>query len=325
MAHLPRRRSLLTGPPSGDRVNWRPGLLVVALLAACSAPPALSPSVEALASASARPSASAAEETASVPHAPSESAAASPDAPAGPVEVGGLAQTTVDRLRIREDPGLAAVSLGTLGEGRISYVVAGPVSADGFDWYLVSGLGLSPRTGCMTPINTDPFDCPVWFGWAAAQGPGGDPWLVAGAIDCPPWPRPLITDYFVYALSPRGYLACFGAEVRSVVGFYPQIPEDAGLGGACANVPSDLAWIGCNLGYERIVPDPATGFSGSLVLAIDPASGVELPARGQWIEVTGQYAHPAAEECTWADPPEASILSCRSQFVVESARAVSPP
>lgn len=59
-----------------------------------------------------------------------------------------------------------------------------------------------------------------------------------------------------------GYLACFGDEARSVVGFYPEIPDDAGLGGACAGVPSGMEWITCNLGYEQIVGDAAAGFFG---------------------------------------------------------------
>lgn len=308
---------------------WRVSLLLVIVLAACSgSPPASSPSVGGPASASSAASASPPEATAtaSVSEAPSASAVASPEAPTEAVEVGGLVRTTVDRLRIRESPGTEAFSLGTLAEGEIGYVVEGPVAADGFDWFLISALGLPLASGCTTPISTNPFGCPVWFGWTAAAGSDGDPWLVPGSIDCPDWPSPLITDDFLYGVQQYGYLSCFGDEVRSVVGFYPEIPDDAGLGGACAEVPPDLAWIGCNLGYEHIVSDPSVGFLGAgFVLAIDPASGVEMPARGQWVEVAGRYDHPAAQACTWGEPPEKATLACRAQFVVESARVASAP
>lgn len=292
----------------------RATLLFLILLVGCAAQPeASSPSASASPQLSASATSSA-EATASVPE-PS----VSPD-----VKVDALARTTVDRLQIREDPGLGGVSLGTLAEGDVGYVVAGPVAADGFDWYLLSALGLPAASGCVTPINTDPLNCPTWFGWAASQGPDGDPWLVAGAVDCPPWPSPQMTDDFVFGVQRYAYLACFGDDVRSIVGFYPAIPPEAGLGGMCAFEAGDLGWIGCNLGIEHIVLDAQAEFSSpGLVLAIDPASGVQMPARGQWIEVTGRYDHPAAQGCTWEG--EASVLACRAEFVVESVRAVDAP
>ncbi len=301
--------------------------LLLIVLVGCAAPAISSPSDEGLASASPGTSTSApvsAEANAPVPEAPPASASASPD---GQVEIDALVSTAVDRLRIREEPGLGGASLGTLYEGAISYVLSGPVSADGFEWYLVSSLGIPQASGCITPIQTDPYDCPAWLGWAAAHGPEGDPWLVPGTIDCPTWPSPVMAEDFVFGVPWYGYLACFGDDVRSIVGFYPKIPDPPpDRGGACGFDTGDLVWIGCNLGYERIVLDAAADFFGpGLVLTIDPASGVQMPMRGQWIEVTGRYDHPAAQGCTWGDPPEASVFGCRSRFVVESVRAVDAP
>lgn len=325
MTRRPRRTCRLFRLPGP--LTIRAAITLVIVLGGCAAPPgASSPAVDAPESVSPQASASPSAATPSVSEAPSPSAAASPDAPEGTVEVGALARTTVERLRIREEPGLEGASLGTLAESEVGYVLAGPVPADGYDWYLLSALSLPQASGCITPIDTDPYNCPTWLGWAAARGPDGDPWLVAGTIDCPLWPSPLMTADFVFGVQRYAYLACFGDEERSVVGFYPEFPENGGLGGACADVPDELAWIGCNLGYEHVVFDPATGFFGpGLVLTIEPASGVQLPGRGQWIEVTGQYDHPAAQQCTWGDPPEATVLLCRAQFVVASARAVSAP
>lgn len=259
---------------------------------------------------------------------PSADASASVEAsPAGaPLAVGGLAEAAVADLSLRKEPGVDGELLGTLPDGSASYVVDGPVSADGHEWYLLSGLGLPQASGCAGPLVTDPFSCPVWFGWAASRGADGVAWLEPAEPTCPEWPTARLTNDLVIAVQRVVYLACFGDEPRTTVGYFPEVPGDAGLGGACPIVPLEMSWIGCNLGYTHIVPDEATDFFGpGLVLAVDPNSEVQMPNRGQWIEVTGQYDHPAAAECTWGDPPEQSQLECRVQFVVESARAVEPP
>src|SRR5688572_31046182 len=138
----------------------RAALLMLLLITGCAAQPgASSPSAEGLAPVSPQTAASATPSAEATSSAPPASASAIPD---GVIEVDALIRTAVDRLRIREDPGLARPSLGTLAEGEIGYVLAGPVSADGFDWYLVSALGLPYASGCITPISTDPFDCPTW-------------------------------------------------------------------------------------------------------------------------------------------------------------------
>jgi hypothetical protein len=48
-----------------------------------------------------------------------------------------------------------------------------------------------------------------------------------------------------------------------------------------------------------------------LMFTVDPASGATLPERGQWIEITGAFDHPAAQEC----PGVSRILECRATFV----------
>lgn len=256
---------------------------------------------------------------------PSASDSASPGATSAPmVELGvnSVARTVVDGLRLREEPGTAATSLGTLANGSPSFVVDGPVSADGYAWYLLGGLGIPQNSGCAGPLTTDPWECPVWFGWAASASPEGDPWLEQTSPDCPTWPEVVSTD-ISFGIGRIAYLACYGDEQRTLVGFYPEIPDDAGLGGACAEVPEAMSWIGCNLGYEHLVPDEATGFGFGFVFSVDPS--VTMPDRGQWLEVTGRFDHPSAQECTYGDPPEESVMYCRAQFVVESVTTASAP
>ena len=82
---------------------------------------------------------------------PSASAAATASAelPAQPVlAADSVVATTVADLTVREAPGLGSERLGSLEDGALSFVAGGPTDADGFRWYLVSGLGLPPDTGC---------------------------------------------------------------------------------------------------------------------------------------------------------------------------------
>lgn len=261
--------------------------------------------------------------------APSQPAVASPSAEpeASPVPVAiavdGLARTTVAGLRLRDTPGLAGRELGTLADGAVSYVVDGPVAADGYAWYLLSGLGLPQASGCAT-VKTDPWECPAWFGWAAAAGPAGDAWLETGTTECPAWSSDRLTDEMI-ALQRIAYLACYAGESLSTVAYFPVLPDDAGLGGACRDVPEGLSWIGCNLGYTQVVTDELGAMLGpGLVLAVDPA-GVEMPDRGQWLRITGRYDHAAAQDCTYGEKPALSTLYCRAEFVLESVEPVPAP
>lgn len=265
--------------------------------------------------------------SASPPAPETESPSATPssapaETPSTAITVDTVVRTTVAGLRLREEPTTGAASLGTLSNGAQSYVVDGPVPADGYSWYLLSGLGIPQYSGCAGPMATDPWECPVWFGWAAAGSPEGDAWLAEGDPDCPSWPE-VVNQDIILGVQRIAYLACFGDEERSLTGFYPLIPEDAGLGGACAGVPDDLSWIACNLGYEHINPSEADPFGSGFVFSVDPA--VAMPDRGQWVRVTGRFDHPAADDCTFGEPAIRSVLQCRAQFVVERAEVVPAP
>ncbi len=231
-----------------------------------------------------------------------------------------IVEAVVSDLNLRDAPGLSGGILGSLPMGAPSVVIDGPVRADGFDWYEIHALGLSMGTGCEEPYLTEPFNCPGWVGWAAAAGSDGRPWLVEDDYPCPSWPQTKLTEVFVYGVPQFAGLACYGGEERTLTGFYPEIPPD-GLGGACGEVPDEIYWLGCNLGYEQVVLGTTDGFfSSAFILAVPPA--VTMPARGQWIEVTGSYDDPAAADCTFGTLPEVSVFRCRTQFVVSAVRAV---
>lgn len=231
-----------------------------------------------------------------------------------------IVETVVSDLNLRDAPGRSGGILGSLAPGAASVVIDGPVNADGFDWYEIHSLGLSMGTGCEEPILTEPFNCPFWSGWAAAAGSDGRPWLAEADFSCPAWPEQKLTEAFVFGVPQYAGLACYGGEQRTLTGFYPEIPPD-GLGGACGDVPDEIYWLGCNLGYEHLVLGPTDGFfSSAFILAVPPE--VAMPARGQWVEVTGSYDDPAAADCTFGMPPEVSVFRCRTQFVVSAVRTV---
>ena len=168
--------------------------------ATASESPAPSASASALASGSAAPRASA-----------TAAATASDGAPAQPdLAVDSVVATTVENLTVRGAPGLGSERLGSLESGALSFVAGGPTDADGFRWYLVSGLGLPPDTGCAGEPETDPYNCPIWFGWVAAASDAGEPWLVAQDIACPE--DPLTAESLAVGRTALERLACFGSE-----------------------------------------------------------------------------------------------------------------
>jgi hypothetical protein len=57
-----------------------------------------------------------------------------------------------------------------------------------------------------------------------------------------------------------------------------------------------------------------------LDFTVDPPSGVVLPERGQWIEITGAFDHPAAQQC---GSDAGGRLVCRAVFVITAVRTVA--
>ncbi|MEO7664104.1 MAG: glycosyl hydrolase family 18 protein, partial [Candidatus Limnocylindrales bacterium] len=80
--------------------------------------------------------------------------------------VGGFGTVLVDGLKLRAAPGTTAGILTTLSAGDALAITGGPTSADGYDWYQVTG-----------PVRQwSPVD-PVQVGGWVAAGTSGDPYL----------------------------------------------------------------------------------------------------------------------------------------------------
>jgi hypothetical protein len=256
----------------------------------------------------------------------------SPTPAPGTIVVDGLAKSTVDSLAVRARAGTSGTQLGTINTGQFGFVVAGPVSADGYAWYQLSAVGLPPNAGCEAPRRTTPFNCPDWFGWVAAGKSGGPAWLEPMTQSCPTSPMNVEALVEGPASGPRTALerlACYRSSQIRIRGWFPTIPPDAGLGGTCGANPPSLFWLECGfLNYNGLVASESAGFRGTaLQLSINPASGVVMPPRGRWVEVVGHLDDAAARDCRPSGGGEQdlieAVLGCRGQFVAESATAVA--
>jgi hypothetical protein len=261
-------------------------------------------------------------------------ATASADVPTQPdLAVDSVVATTVDNLTVRGAPGLGSERLGSLENGSLSFVAGGPTDADGFRWYLVSGLGLPPNSGCAGDLETDPYNCPIWFGWVAAASESGEPWLVEQDIACPE--EPYTAENLALGRTALERLSCLGPDPFTFRGYWPEIPDDAGLGGACTSQDTPSGWLICqNTNYDTIVIDEDEDMFGvGLKVSIDPETDATMPERGTWVEVRAHLDDPAAQQCgedavgasAEERTPEQIVLACRSEAVLEEAKAVDGP
>jgi hypothetical protein len=250
---------------------------------------------------------------------------------AGAILIDGLAKSTVNALTVRAKPGTASARLGSIDAGQLGFVVAGPVSADGYAWYQLSAVGLPANAGCEPPLQTTPFTCPAWLGWVAAGPSGGQAWLEATTVPCPA--SPLNHEALVVeprSLTPLERLACYRSTPIRFRAWWPEIPPDAGLGGACGAVAPNPTWLMCQgLYYNHLVISDSADEVVGLSISIDPASGVTMPPRGQWVEVVAHLDDPAARDCTplggGDQDPVSAVLTCRGEFVAESVNPVAGP
>lgn len=293
-----------------------------------------SPTPSISSSASAAPSSAASGSPGSSATASTPASAGASAAPGTPLAVDTVVEAVADRISLRADPGLSGERLGSLALGSPSFVVAGPTDADGYRWYQVSGLGLPPNSGCAGPFETDPYNCPAWFGWVAAASDAGEPWLAPADADCPA--TPVAVEELIIGRTDIQRLACFGAEPFTFRAFWPELPDDAGLGGSCAAQDEPSGWLLCqDINYNVVTVDEGTDNLGGVgvQVSIDPAGGATMPERGTWVELTVYLDDPAAQGCDDAAQaleeqillPEQYVLGCRAQMVVESVTAVDGP
>jgi hypothetical protein len=266
---------------------------------------------------------------------PSPSESAAPTQPAVdsvPVPADTYAIVTATDLRVRSKPGVSDDSKKLeplLQPGHIVLVLDGPVQASGYDWYLVQ------------PIPSD-MDPPRYlFGWIAAAGEYGEPWIGPASMDCPPLPETVEDVGKITNEAPAYFqITCFGAKEISFRARFGVVE------GECEN-PGERSW-----GIDPTWLQPCTGNMFTLA-PIDPSDSSAW-FRPRWspdvdtsladdpmippdewpiVEVTGMFDHPAAQTCrnqpAYDNPsqpepdPAHTVLACRMEFVVTSLREVN--
>lgn len=272
--------------------------------------------------------------------APAESVSASPGGSSGltasaSASAGGgfapdaIVSIAVEALTLRETAGLEGDAVWLLPEGTLGFVIEGPVEADGLTWYELSGMGLPYASGCITPEPGGLLEgCPAWLGWVAAAAEDGTAYL-ASAAD-PQCPEPPHTIESLSEMQSTLRLICLDAEPLTFRAWWPEEPDDQGQGATCPAADSELAWLACpNTSDNGLNADPSDP-GRRLTVSIDPASGVSMPDRGQWVEVTGHFDDPTARRCgevaeLMDSDAGATVFTCRLQLVVTAVAPTTAP
>lgn len=214
-----------------------------------------------------------------------------------------IGKVLADGVRVRSMPTVHPASIKyvpLLRSGERVFVAAGPVAADGYDWFLVDA-----------PVE---YGEPPLFGWAAFESRDGETWIAGDdAVDCPELPKEAqqlgITNEDVL-------IHCFGSRDLSfeLEANLFCLPDDP------ARVEHD--WLARECG---LLSGDACGFCG-LRIAAHPDSGIELPdvpdiATGDWA-ITGHFDDPAAASCAIGRDADDGLLAewavhyCRGTFVM---------
>ena len=302
-----------------------PAIVIVCLIAsACAAdapggsPQTPAPTREALTS---PPAAERASPTATATEEPTPSPSPTATSPRA-LSPGVVAEVVAEDLTFRS----SASTSGTPVEGRESlqpgdllFVVEGPVSADGFDWYRAV-----PSLDAPDPRTSE-------IGWVAARPSGSDDaYVVPADIRCPDEP---VTVSDLMSIEALGAVACFG---DGDLVFRAWVTETTGLGGYCG-CDASPEWLAHPFAAFVALDDEETAYivdgDGRWFSAYIDRDAVQQPEVGQWVEVAGHFDDPAAEACEWTetDPgfgpfdPTLVVVHCRARFVAAGFERVAGP
>jgi hypothetical protein len=203
------------------------------------------------------------------------------------------------------------------------FVIDGPVSGSGYDWYLIDPL---------SEVDLQVHPDPPSPGWVAAASRDGEPWLAPSAAHCLDTPLGWLKSEFVYPPVGLSGVACFGDRTLRFTALYSSRSREG-----CVDTTGpwriEPSWFAPCQDREYRLADPETNLpqgGNTLGVAIEPKVDLrDLPdlAPDEWllVDVAGRFAHPAADDCravpTGGDgegPPrrEVVVLGCRAQFVV---------
>lgn len=263
--------------------------------------------------------------SASPAESPTNAASASPSPSQAAEPRLAITSSTVDGLRLRAGPSLAAdvvefltgnPAVRRIDAGQLLAALDGPVASDGYDWYLVQVIGGGPGSERL--------------GWAATPQEG-DAWLVPSELECPAAPPGLEATM---AMGPAAALYCSDGEDLRLEGYV--------VTGFGCNVmgnfePMWLAHPCANMSF--ISPAPLGTIDRPTFLHY-PAPGVTNPtltfSDDQVVRIVGHYDDAAAAGCVIepaddldpgspgyaASDPAADVAVCRLRFVVTEVMAL---
>lgn len=233
-----------------------------------------------------------------------------------------IAEVVTTDLVMRTAPAVSPESIiypGRLGPGDRLYLVEGPVSADGFDWYLGS-----PYEALVNEEADATSQVWVRFGWVAAADKTGEAWIVPIEADCP-------SDATVEILSGLPFelrLACFGSGPISLDG--EVTCPHLGLP-TPAPQPDWLTWDACYLVPPGAPPYAPFGGPQQSIAIHYPPEAERLTGA---LSITGHFDDPRSTECKFFVPMQegdiysqdlfhrAQKLTCRASFVVDRAEPI---
>lgn len=236
------------------------------------------------------------------------------------LEAGTVVQTITDDLRMRSLPEVSDRSEllePLLSRGRVLWVLSGPVTADGYDWYEVVTTDLGNRDGW--PMA----------GWVAVASQAGEAWIGEYSLACIPGRETHVLSTIFLGPAAGGIgLFCYGSEslpIEDPVEVTCVASEPTGIRG----IPT---WL---VNPSRVIQVRARSESRAQFTVREHPS-LEWPGLGpcddgeSTYQLEGHFGDAAAETCSirddTADPPtideRAAVHFCMSQFVVTRATLV---
>ena len=316
------------------------GVVLLAILATVLAVVLLTRDADETASGSATPTPSAtASASASASSSPSTTSTAAPTAspapsdapdqtaalglPPGLLPPGALVTIIGEGVRIRSEPTTSAEIVATMSAGDAAFVQdtirAGPVGADGYDWYPIAYAGgedVWPWQD-VAPDN-------LVSGWVAA-GTDTQRFIELAEVSCPTEPPSLE----VLALELTGWerLVCLSGTTVTVEA--ADFCNQEGFGGCGGTTPGAApTWLADGTQHSPMVP-PGNTYYPVVLVAIPPEL---LPAyhdlpESRVLRITLRVDDPAATSCVLSGEPDdegitadpdAVQVYCRERMVLES-------
>jgi hypothetical protein len=234
--------------------------------------------------------------------APATVQAVSPSPSRALLAPGDFAAVVTTDLVVRSAPGVglgSEIYAGRLETPDRAYVLDGPVSADGYDWFLLDAVAVDWAPNDLPPV-----------GWVAAAGKDGEPWITRVEPECLPQPS---LGQIIHA-PPELNLYCYPEVELTFEGLVSCNDLESLITGA----PWDTGcWIVESEDVFGAIPQP-------VIIAPTDASADQAPLPGGRdsygrFRFRAHFDDPASARCEDAEtgaPDELSIYACRRLLVV---------